>query len=129
MRIAALAVAASLFCSCEFTQRHPAVTAGIVGGSIGFGACAVDNGPLATCGIVGGSAAVFLGGLMALVTIFADTTDHSLPPDEPEEPEIIRPRRHAVAPVAPEIVADAGVPDAPSPDAAPADAVLSPTHD
>jgi hypothetical protein len=128
VRIAAVFVLAVVFANCTFSQRHPAITAGIVGGAIGFSACAVDNARMKTCAIVGGGAAVFLGGIMALVTMFADTTDHSLPSDEEEEPEIIRPRKLATPIDAGVIDVAADATDAPT-DAGVDDAVLSPTHD
>ena len=100
---------------CAGCAKHPPVTVGVAAGAIGFGACMVDDAHAGTCGIIGGGAAVLLGGLTALIMLVADTGDHSIPPDEQPEPEIIRkPRTHAV---------DAGV-DAPvpAPESAPADA-------
>jgi hypothetical protein len=80
------------FASCGFAQRHPAVTATIVGATVGYGGCAMDNADPATCGIIGGSTAVFLGGIVALVGLFADTNAHVIPPDEGDvsEPGTVR---------------------------------------
>ncbi len=70
---------------CPFASKHPAITAGITGGAIGLTGCLIDDQPAKTCALVGGGAARFLGGIAALVTLLADTTDHSLPPDENEQ--------------------------------------------
>jgi hypothetical protein len=119
VRLASCVVGLALVASCSFTQRHPAVTAGIVGGSLGFTVCYVDA-EKPVCALVGAGAAVFLGGFVALVNLFADTEDHSLPSDEPEEPDFVRLRKRVV---------DAGVADTMTIDSSVGDAVLSPSHD
>jgi hypothetical protein len=137
VRLAAVAALVIALSGCGFVQKHPAVAAGIFGGSIGFTACAIDSAKIPTCAIIGGSAAVFLGGIMTLVTLFADTQDHSLPPEEPEEPAIVRVRKAATVFVdaGVEVVGDAGVAVvgdagvAVVGDAATVDAVISPPHD
>jgi hypothetical protein len=100
--------------------RHPAITATALGGTIGFGTCMVDSGHLGTCAAIGGGAAVFLGGITALVTLLTNPQEHSLHLDEePAPPEIIRKPRHPAM-----VPGDAGVSaDAPPADAAPADAM------
>lgn len=73
---------------CAFSQKHPGVTVGIVTGTIGFGACQLSVEKVGTCSIVGGIAGLALGGITGLITLFADTSAHELPPfeEEPEEP-------------------------------------------
>jgi hypothetical protein len=103
---------------CGFAQRHPAITAGIVGGVVGGLSCEIDNpAKQAYCGLIAGGAAAFLGGITGLVTLFADTSDHELPPvdDEDDGDEV---RVHTSTPPPP-VTLDAGV-DAPlAADAAP----------
>ena len=71
---------------CAFSQKHPAVTAAITGAVVGGLACEIDSpAEQSTCGIIAGGAAVFLGGITALVTLFADPSDHELPPPSDEE--------------------------------------------
>jgi hypothetical protein len=66
----------------------------------------MDDVRMSACGEIGAATAVFLGGIAAIVTLIADTDDHSLPSDDTEAPEIVRVRTHtAPPPVAP----DAGV--------------------
>lgn len=107
----------ALLVSCEFSQKHPAVPIGIAGGIVGFGGCEMDQVKVSTCGEIGGIVAIGLGGLAALVTLFADTEDHSLPPDEEMLPSgAVRVRTHAQLP--PGLAVDAGVAiDAAAPDA------------
>jgi len=80
--IAALLAVALALASCESAVKHPAITAGIVGGAIGFGSCEMDSVAAKTCAVIGGSTALFLGGVAALVTLLLDTGDHSVPVDE-----------------------------------------------
>ena len=58
--------------------KHPAISAAVTGGVIGFGACEIDSVKVGTCGIIGASAAVALGGIAWLVTTLFDTEDHQL---------------------------------------------------
>jgi hypothetical protein len=101
-RVGTLALLVAL-CGCTFTQKYPAVTVGIAGGVVGFGACYVDDVKASTCGIVGGATAVFLGGITALITLLTDTSAHQLPPDEelqePAERPIVRARPDAGVPL------------------------------
>ncbi|HUJ57382.1 MAG TPA: hypothetical protein VLX92_02785 [Kofleriaceae bacterium] len=113
-----LALAAVLaLAGCPASQRHPAITAGVVGGVVGFTGCEFDGVPHGTCAIIGASTAAFLGGITALITYFLDTGDHSLvvPPGEEGQPPpgTVRARPRDVAP--PLALPDAGVPaDAPA---------------
>ena len=78
-------VALALLVALAGCAKHPTITAGVTGGTIGFSACYLDVEKAGTCGIVGGSAALFLGGLVAIVTYFTDTSAHELKFDDDEE--------------------------------------------
>lgn len=106
---------------CTFSQTHPAVTAGIAGGVVGFGGCYVDGVKTSTCGIVGGAAALFLGGIAAIVTLIADTNAPEPPPSDEELGPNGTIRVHTQTPLPP-LAPDAGVADAAASDAAAADA-------
>jgi len=116
---------------CAFAQKHPPVAIGIAGAIVGGLACEMDSpAHQSTCGIISGIVGLGLGGITGLVTLFADTEDHSLPPDEEMEMEgsAVRVHTHTEPPP---VVIDAGAPDAPAPDAAArdagvTDAVISP---
>ncbi|MEO8840950.1 MAG: hypothetical protein ABI591_02470 [Kofleriaceae bacterium] len=98
--------------------NHPALTVGIAGGSVGLLSCEIQGGAQETCGIITGAVALGLGGLAWLVTQFADTNAHALPPDDEMLPDgAVRVHTHTELPPVP---LDAGVPDA-----APADATGS----
>jgi hypothetical protein len=91
---------------CAFSQKHPGITIGATAGVIGFGACGLAVEKIGTCGIIGGSAALVLGGITGLVTLLADTNDHSLPPFlEEQEDGVI----HDGTPPPPGLLPDAGV--------------------
>ncbi len=113
---------------CGSAQRHPAITAGIVGLAVGGLSCEIDSpDSQASCAIIGGSAAVFLGGIAALVTLFADTSDQSNQVFDDDDQGSASVRLHTSTPPPP-VVVDAGVDappvivDAPAViDAAPAD--------
>jgi len=89
MNRAALVVLALALGGCAFAQKHPGVTIGVTAGVIGFSACAIAVEKLDTCALIGGIAGVGLGGLTGLVTMFADTNDHSIPPFEEEEDDAV----------------------------------------
>ncbi len=77
--------------SCAFAQKHPGITAGIVTGTIALLPCLPAVEHPSTCLLVSAAAGVAIGGITGLVTTFADTTDHSLPPDtELEDSQRIR---------------------------------------
>src|SRR5690348_11966418 len=116
MRLVAFPLLLTL-CGCTLSTQHPAVVAGIAGGTMGFGACEIDGVKSSTCGIVGGSTALFLGGIAALVTLIADTGAHDLPPDDELQPDseaAVRVRTHTAPPP---VLPDAGVDAAPPPPA------------
>jgi hypothetical protein len=105
--------------SCEFAQRHPAVTAGITGLSVGFLGCEIDSVDAKTCAIVGGSAGAFLGGIAALATLLFETNDTEPATVEGDqemtESGAIRVHTHTVPPP---VEIDAGIADAALPDVA-----------
>lgn len=110
------AVLLIMLAGCGFAQKHPGVTVGIVSGTIGFGACGLSVERLGTCSAIGAVTGVVLGGITGLVTIFADTSAHELPPlvEEEDEPFVRRRVKTQTAPP-PEPVegvppGDAGVP-------------------
>jgi hypothetical protein len=58
----ALAMACALSTQgCGFAVKHPAITAGIAAGTLGFATCKLASDNWAACGYVGGGAAAFLG--------------------------------------------------------------------
>ncbi len=90
--------------------NHPALTVGIGGGAVGLLSCEIQGGAQATCGIITGAVALGLGGLAWLVTEFADTNAHALPPDDEMLPDgTVRVHTHTAQPPVP---LDAGIPDA-----------------
>jgi hypothetical protein len=106
--VAAVALAAG---SCEWAQRHPAVTAGIAGGTIGFFGCEVDSVKVTTCAAIGGAAGLFLGGIAGLAMLFLNTNedDQQAPPPNVQEMTrsgAIRVHTHTAPPP---VVIDAGV--------------------
>ena len=108
---------------CGFAVKHPAVTAGIVGGSLGLGTCELASADHKACLLVGGSAAAFLGLVAATALWLGSTGEDSIlqpPPDAAPPP---RRRRAQVRPtpapgtaVAPASPAPAPAAPAPIPD-------------
>ena len=47
--------------ACGFAVKHPAVTAGVVAGTLGFTTCKLASDNYAACGLVAGGAGAFLG--------------------------------------------------------------------
>jgi hypothetical protein len=70
--------------SCEFAQKHPAVTAGIVGASVGFMGCETDGVDTKYCAEAGGAAGAGLFLIAAVVTYFFDTGDNQPIPEDEE---------------------------------------------
>lgn len=93
MRITALALIVSLS-SCAFAVKHPAATAGIVGGTLGFSSCEIgtDLDAHGACAVVGAGAALLLGGAVFVAMLLGGEGNTVLidPADEPrpEPPSI-----------------------------------------
>jgi hypothetical protein len=128
MKAAAL-IALIALGSCEFAQKHPAVTVGIAGGVVGFMGCETDGVDTKYCAEAGGAAAIGLFTIAALVTFFFDTGDNQPIPEDEEELQQQQEVTHTGAikvhthTAPPPVVVDAGVTiDAIAPDAAVVDA-------
>jgi len=93
MRAIAFALIVTLS-GCSFAVKHPAVTAGIVGATLGVGTCEVgtDFDEHGACVLVGGGAAVLLGGAVLLAVLLGGEGNTVLtepPPDtRPDPPSI-----------------------------------------
>jgi hypothetical protein len=113
MRAALLVVALG---SCAFAGKHPAITAGIAAGTIALVPCLPAVEHPTTCLAIGGIVGLGIGGITGLVTTFADTSAHALPPDEEPEPPIVRVKSTTPPPPgsdAAPVPVDAGVPVVP----------------
>jgi hypothetical protein len=117
---AALVAALASAPGCAFAVDHPAVTAGIVGGTLGFGTCKLASDSYGTCAVVGGGAGAFLG-LVAAAALWLGGDGHSVMIEEQAQPlpDDGRPRKRRRSP---------DEPAAPNPadPAAPAEAPASP---
>lgn len=102
--------------SCAFAVKHPAITAGIVGGTVALGSCEIASADQKACLIVTGGAGLFLG-LTVAAAMWLGTEDADPEPPKPLEPLPLEP---VVTPDAapPPPAVDAGVP--------PVDAALVP---
>jgi hypothetical protein len=114
---------------CESAVRHPAVTAGIVGGTLGFATCKLASDSYPACLGVGAGAGAFLAVVAAAAlwlggdgnTVMVEEQAKPLPDARP------RHRRPAAAPddgtaPAPMVPPPAAAPATPSPPADPASA-------
>lgn len=92
----ALAVPAG---GCGFAVRHPAITAGIVGGTLGLSTCELAGADHKACLLVGGGTAAFLG-LVAATALWLGSTgeDSILQPPPDTEPPLRRRRAQARPP-------------------------------
>jgi len=79
---------------CAFAVEHPAVTTGIVGGTLGFGTCKLASDNYGACALVGGGAAAFLA-LVTATAIWLGGDGHSVMVEEQAQPlpDEQRPRR------------------------------------
>lgn len=71
---------------CKFAVQHPAITAGIVGGTVGLGTCEMADGTQKQCFAVAGAAGLGLGlitGLAMLLGGNGDTVLNNEPMVEP----------------------------------------------
>lgn len=83
----ALATACALSTQgCGFAVKHPAVTAGIAAGALGFTTCKLASDSWASCGYVGGGAAAFLGLVTAAALWLGGDGDSTGLDDEPLPP-------------------------------------------
>jgi len=120
MRTKSAAWVLVILVGCAQAQRHPPIAIGIAGAIVGGLACEMDSpSRQSTCGIISAAVGLGLGGITGLVTLFADTEDHTIPSDDEMEGSAIRVHTHTALPT---VVLDAGPV---APDAAPAiDAAL-----
>jgi hypothetical protein len=106
---------------CAFAVDHPAVTVGIVGGTLGFGTCKLASDSYGKCALVGGGAGAFLALVAAAAlwlggdghTVMLEEQAQPLPdddrprkrsqrsPDEPAAPNPADPAAPAAAPASP----------------------------
>ena len=82
----ALAMACALSTpGCGFAVKHPAITAGIAAGTLGFTTCKLASDNWAACGYAGGGAAAFLG-LVTWAALWLGGDGDSTGLDEPLPP-------------------------------------------
>ena len=87
--------------SCAFAVKHPAITSGLVGGSIGLLTCEIGTGfdlsdgeMVATCGAIGGGVGLVLGGVVALAVALGGEGNTILQEGMTEDPPpLIRDRK------------------------------------
>jgi hypothetical protein len=112
--VAALAAAALVApaAGCEFAVKHPGVTAGLVGGSLGFGTCKLASDNYGACLAVGGGAGAFLGLVAATAMWLAGDASEAGVPEEQAQPlpEDSRPRRKRRRPAADPAAVDPAAP-------------------
>ena len=100
--LAAVLAAAVPSTGCAFAVKHPAVAAGIMGGTVGFSTCKLASDNYGACFAVGGGAGGFLA-LVAATALWLGGEGHSAAVEEEVQPlplEDTRPRRRHVAPPA-----------------------------
>ncbi len=107
---------------CESAVKHPAITAGIVGGTLGFTTCKLGSDNNAACLAVTGGVAVFLGLVAATALWLGGDGNPSVLEEEPVQPlpanEPPRRRRHhppAQPPAEPAPAAASPAPGVPAP--------------
>jgi len=114
---ATLIAALSSAPGCSQAVNHPAVTAGIVAGTLGLATCKLASDNIGTCFLVGGGAGAFLG-LVAATALWLGGDGHSVLIEEQAQPlpEDSRPRRRRrKPPVDPTTSDPAQVPASPDP--------------
>jgi hypothetical protein len=82
---AAMACALAAAPACGPAVRHPAITAGIVAGAMGFATCKLASDNYAACGLIGGGAGAFLG-LVTAVALWFGGDGNSTGLDDPPQP-------------------------------------------
>jgi hypothetical protein len=111
---------------CAFAVKHPAVTAGIVGGTLALGTCKLASDNYGACFAVGGGAGAFLG-VVAAAALWLGGDGHTVLVEDQAQPlpEDGRPiKRHRRAPAAPD---PTPAPPAPGTEVSPAPASQNPT--
>lgn len=94
MRALALVVAISVS-GCAFAVKHPAVTAGIFGGTVALGSCEIgtDFENHGACGIIGGAGALALFGIVGLAILLGGEGHTVLVGEETAPPPIVREKK------------------------------------
>lgn len=116
------ALAALPATGCESAVRHPAVTAGIVGGTLGFGTCKLASDSYPACFAVGGGAGAFLAVVAAAALWFGGDGNTVMVEEQAKPLPDARPRHRSPSPDG-DANADPGtVPPAPPPNAPPPNA-------
>lgn len=85
MRALALSLIVSVT-GCKFAVQHPAVTAGIVGGTVALGTCEMADGTQKECFAIGGAAAAGLGLITGLALLLGGNGDTVLNNESMVEP-------------------------------------------
>ena len=122
-----LAVALPATPGCSFAVNHPAITAGVVGGTLGLATCKLASDNIGACLAVGGGAGAFLG-LVTGAALWLGGDGHSVLIEEQAQPlpEESQPhRRRAKPPVDPATSEPGPAPVSPAP-ATPAPASPAP---
>jgi hypothetical protein len=79
------ALAAGPSSGCAFAVDHPAVTAGVLGGTLGLATCKLASDDLGGCLAVGGGAGGFLA-LVAATALWLGGDGHTAPTEETAQP-------------------------------------------
>jgi hypothetical protein len=113
---ATIACALSATPACGFAVKHPAITAGVVAGSLGFATCKLASDNYAACGLVAGGAGAFLG-LVTAAALWLGGDGNSSALDEQAEPlpEEDQPPLPVALPPDPPTTPSTGSPVGPSP--------------
>jgi hypothetical protein len=114
---------------CAFAVEHPAVTTGIVGGTLGFGTCKLASDSYGACALVGGGAAAFLA-LVTAAALWLGGDGHSImaEPQAQPLPDEPRPARTRKPPSSPPSDNPAAPPPSESPHVAPPPAPSGSPH-
>ena len=83
VRVVAIALLISLS-GCGFAVKHPAVTAGIVGGTVALGTCELASADQKACFAFSGGAALFLG-LVVASAMWLGTYEEDEVPAQPQD--------------------------------------------
>ena len=99
--VGAVVGALSATAGCGFAVKHPAITAGVVGGTLGLATCKLASDNLGACLAVGGGAGASLG-LITAVALWlggdgetAAVEEQAQPLPEDDRPHRRRPQRPA----------------------------------